>query len=238
MSVTTFILGESGTGKTASMRNLKPEDTALIQVVRKPLPFKPQGWVVSAEQDEGGALKATGNPGNIYVTDDSAQICAILPKIKKDIIVIDDFQYIMANEFMRGVTTEAKGNEQFMKFNKIARHAWDILQAAANLPDNKRVYILSHTQTDDFGKTKAKTIGKLLDEKITLEGLFTIVLKTEAAGGKYVFHTQNSGSDTVKSPMGLFDVDTVDNDLSAVDNAIRAYYGITTEKETANVQTQ
>ena len=91
MSVTTFILGESGTGKTASMRNLKPEDTALIQVVRKPLPFKPQGWVVSAEQDEGGALKATGNPGNIYVTDDSAQICAILPKIKKDIIVIDDF---------------------------------------------------------------------------------------------------------------------------------------------------
>ena len=63
MSVTTFILGESGTGKTASMRNLKPEDTALIQVVRKPLPFKPQGWAVSAEQDEGGALKATGNPG-------------------------------------------------------------------------------------------------------------------------------------------------------------------------------
>lgn len=95
-----------------------------------------------------------------------------------------------------------------------------------------------NTQTDDFGKTKAKTIGKLLDEKITLEGLFSIVLKTEAAGGKYVFHTQNSGSDTVKSPMGLFDADTVDNDLSAVDNAIRAYYGITTEKETANVQTQ
>ena len=157
---------------------------------------------------------------------DSQQICTILQKTSKDIIIIDDFQYIMANEFMRGVTVEAKGNEQFMKFNRIAKNTWDILQTANALPENKRVYILSHTQTDDFGKTKAKTIGKLLDEKITLEGLFTIVLRTQAVNGNYSFLTQNNGSDTVKSPMGLFESQQIDNDLAQIDSEICNYYEI------------
>lgn len=233
MSITTFVLGESGTGKSASMRNLDPVQTALIQIVKKPLPFRPKGWAVAAENN-GIKLEKTGDSGNIYITDQSADICHILPKISKDIIVIDDFQYLMANEFMRGVTTESKGNEQFMKFNKIARHAWDVIQAATNLPSNKRVYVLAHTQTDDFGKTKAKTIGKLLDEKITLEGLFTIVLRTEVLNNQYTFRTQNNGADTVKTPMGMFENENINNDLKAVDKAICNYYQIE-PKETENV---
>lgn len=134
MSVSVFILGESGTGKTASMRNLNPDDVCLIQAVKKPLPFRPKGWKTAAEQDEEGRLKKVGDSGNIYITDDSQQICTVLQKTGKDIIIIDDFQYIMANEFMRGVTAEAKGNEQFMKFNRIAKNAWDILQTANSLP--------------------------------------------------------------------------------------------------------
>ncbi|RPD83340.1 ATP-binding protein [Neisseria weixii] len=224
MAILTMILGESGTGKTTSLRNLNPENTALIQIVRKPLPFKPKGWQVRAE-NTGSGWERVSDSGNIYVTDAAEVICANLPKIKKDIIVIDDFQYLMANEFMRGVTTEAKGNEQFMKFNRIAKNAWDVITTAANLSPGKRVYILSHTQTDDFGKTKVKTVGKLLDEKITLEGLFSIVLRTEAANGNYSFRTQNNGMDTVKSPMGMFESPNIPNDLQAVDTAICGYYG-------------
>lgn len=237
MSVSVFILGESGTGKTASMRNLNPDDMCLIQAVKKPLPFRPKGWKTVAEQDEKGNLKKVGDSGNIYITDDSQQICTILQKTSKDIIIIDDFQYIMANEFMRGVTVEAKGNEQFMKFNRIAKNTWDILQTANALPENKRVYILSHTQTDDFGKTRVKTIGKLLDEKITLEGLFTIVLRTQAVNGNYSFLTKNNGSDTVKSPMGLFESQQIDNDLAQIDSEICNYYDIQ-PKGNSNVQAQ
>lgn len=236
MSITTFVLGESGTGKTASMMNLPPENTALIQVIGKPLPFRPTGWVIAAEHDENGKFRKVGD-GNIYVTDHSETICQILPKIKKDIIVIDDFQYLMANEFMRGVTADVKGNERFMQFNYIARHAWDVIQTANSLPAEKRVYILSHTQTDDFGKVKAKTVGKLLDEKITLEGMFTIVLRTETTDGHYRFRTKNSGNDTVKSPIGLFEDDLIENDLKQIDKMICDYYEINhnPEKETENV---
>jgi hypothetical protein len=151
-----------------------------------------------------------------------------MQRTHKTIIVIDDFQYILANEFMRRVTDNEVGNSAFQKYNEIARSAWDILMGAASLADEKRVYILSHTSTDDFGKTKIKTIGKLLDEKIVMEGLVTIVLKTVVQNGKYLFSTHNSGSDTTKSPLGLFADDLIENDLNAVDRAICDYYGITT----------
>jgi hypothetical protein len=119
------------------------------------------------------------------------------------------------------------GNAAFAKYNEIARHAWDVLMAANSLPDHKRVYVLSHTNTDEFGKVKIKTIGKLLDEKIVLEGLVSIVLRTMKINDQYLFATQNSGSDTVKSPIGLFESEQIENDLLAVDKAITEYYGIT-----------
>lgn len=215
MSVATMILGESGTGKSTSLRNFDPEHTFLIQPVRKPLPFRSKDW------------KPVGpDGGSIYVTDDSAKIVSAMNRTRKEIIVIDDFQYLLANEFMRRVTDVAKGNEAFAKYNEIARHAWDVLMAATSLPDNKRVYILSHTSTDDFGKTKIKTIGKLLDEKIVMEGLVTIVLRTVVQNGNYLFSTRNSGADTVKSPLGLFEDELIENDLAAVDSAIFNYYGL------------
>lgn len=218
MSIATMIIGESGTGKSASMRNLDPAKTLLIQAVRKPLPFKSSGWK-PAVKDKGGS---------VFVTDDSQKIVAAMQRTEKEVIVIDDFQYILANEFMRRVTDVEVGNAAFAKYNEIARHAWDILMAASGLSDSKRVYILSHSSTDDFGKTKIKTIGKLLDEKIVMEGLVTIVLRTDVSDGEYTFTTRNSGRDTVKSPMGLFDADRVPNDLAAVDSAIAAFYDITT----------
>lgn len=209
MSIATLILGESGTGKSFSLHNLKPEETLLIQAVRKPLPFRSKGWKPVVK----------GEGGSIYVTDDSANIVKAMQRTEKKIIVVDDFQYVLANEYMR--RSEERG---FDKFSDIGRHAWDILTAANDLAADVRVYILGHTQADDQGRIKVKTIGKMLDEKITVEGMFTIVLRTSVINDQYVFSTRNNGQDTVKSPVGLFDSPHIDNDLAAVDAAIVTYY--------------
>lgn len=216
MSIACMIIGESGTGKSTSLRNLDPNNTLLIQAVKKPLPFRSTNWKPVVK----------GQGGSVYVTDNSAHIVAAMQRTDKEIIVIDDFQYCLANEFMRRVTDNEQGNSAFAKYNEIARHAWDILMAASSLPDHKRVYILSHTSTDDFGKTKIKTIGKLLDEKIVMEGLVTIVLRTGVTNGEYTFSTKNNGQDTVKTPMQMFDDDQIPNDLAFVDKSIVEYYGI------------
>lgn len=216
MSTATLILGESGTGKSTSMRNLDPARTLLIQMVKKPLPFRSADWK---------RFDKTACPGgNIFLSDNAQTICGLMQKTRRDIIVIDDFQYLLANEYMR--RSEEKG---FDKFSDIGRHAWDVLTMANNLPDHVRVYILGHTQSDEFGRVKIKTIGKLLDEKITVEGMFSIVLRTQVRDGEYLFSTKNNGLDTVKSPIGLFADDLIPNDLAAVDTAICEYYELTTE---------
>ncbi len=218
MSIATMIIGESGTGKSTSLRNLDPSNVLLIQVVKKPLPFRSKDWKPATQE----------NPnGSIFVTDNSEKIVACMKRTAKDVIVIDDFQYVMANEFMRRVTDNETGNSAFAKYNEIARHAWDVLTAATSLADTKRVYLLSHTSTDEFGKTKIKTIGKLLDEKIVMEGLVTIVLRTAVINDQYLFRTRNNGNDTVKSPIDLFADETIHNDLAAVDQAICEFYGLT-----------
>lgn len=213
MSIATLIIGESGTGKSSSLRNLDPADTLLIQAIRKPLPFRATGW---------GFLDKDKNPGgNIIVTDDHARIMSLMSKTTRKVIVIDDFQYMLANEFMR--RSEEVG---FQKFTDLARHAWEVFGHASKLADDVRVYFLSHSDTNDSGHTKCKTIGKLLDEKITVEGMFTVVLRTAIDGSNYQFRTRNSGFDTVKSPIGMFDADAIPNDLRAVDEAICSYYEI------------
>lgn len=210
MGTTVMILGESGTGKSASMRNLDPTEVLLIQPVRKPLPFRAAGW-----RRYGPDVK----DANIFQTDDARKIVAALQRTQRKIVVIDDFQYIMANEFMR--RTNETG---FSKFTEIGKNAWDILNAANDLPEDVRVYIMSHVETADDGRTKIKTIGRMLDEKITLEGMVTIVLRTVVRDGQYLFATRNNGSDTTKTPMGLFDAELIDNDLAQVDQAIQGYY--------------
>ena len=208
MSIATFILGESGTGKSTSMRSMDPAQTLLIQAIKKPLPFRSDGW-----------RYVTKDGGNMIVRDNAADIIELMHRTRREVIVLDDYQYILANEFMR--RTDERG---FDKFTDIGKHAWEIIRAAADLPEHKRVYVLSHTETTDAGRVKAKTIGRMLDEKITLEGMFSIVLRTAVINDQYVFRTRNNGSDTVKTPLGMFDTETIPNDLAAVDAAIVDYY--------------
>lgn len=216
MSTAVMILGESGTGKSTSLRNLDPEQCLLIQAVRKPLPFRAKGWAPYSKVNK---------TGSVIVTDNPAHIEGAMRTVMRPITIIDDFQYVLANEYMR--RSDEKG---FEKFTDIGRHAWDILTAASALADERRVYILAHTQSDDNGRTKMKTIGKLLDEKITPEGMVTICLRTVVRDGAYFFRTQNDGADTVKSPMGMFADLLVDNDLAAIDGAICDYYEIPTNR--------
>ncbi|SDV49241.1 AAA family ATPase [Chitinasiproducens palmae] len=213
MSIATLILGQSGTGKSTSMRNIDPADVLLIQTIRKPLPFKASGWKVASKETP---------QGSIFQTDDWSKMIAVMTRTKRKVIVIDDFQYLLANEFMK--RSDERG---FDKFTDIGKHAWSVLTAAGELPDDVRVYILSHTEEDQAGTTKMKTIGKMLDEKITIEGMVTIVLRTAVLDGQYYFTTRNNGRDTVKSPMGLFDHDMIDNDLAAVDQRICEFYDLT-----------
>ncbi|MFN3888117.1 MAG: ATP-binding protein [Aquabacterium sp.] len=218
MSIATLILGESGTGKSTSMRNLTPARCLLIQAVRKPLPFRSAGWRPWNAK--------TG--GNLITSDDPVFIERAMRQSPHEIVILDDWQYILANEFMR-----RSGEKGFDKFTEIGRHAWDLLMAANDLAPDRRVYIMAHTQTDDLGNTRIKTIGRLLDEKITPEGLFSIVLRTRVSDGHYFFATVNSGTDTVKSPMGLFSEQLIENDLAAVDAAICDYYSIGARMEAA-----
>lgn len=211
MSVATMILGRSGTGKTASLRNMNPADTLLIQVIAKPLPFPSKDWA-----------RISKDGGNVIVSSNHEQICNAMRKTQRSIIVIDDLQYLLATEFM-----ERAHETGYNKFTEMARHYYDVLTCATSLAEHKRVYLLSHIDTTDTGEVKAKTIGKLLDEKITVEGLLTIVLRTHVINGQYVFSTRNSGNDSVKTPMGMFDAEHIDNDLKAVDDAIISYYDLT-----------
>ena len=205
IGIPVMVLGESGTGKSASLRNFHPDEVGIINVSGKPLPFKNQ-------------LK-------VYKTDKYENVRKMLlsrPNIPA--FVIDDAQYLMANEFMR--RSDERGYD---KFTEIAKNFWSLVQevVAQQMPDDQIVYFLMHTDTADDGRVRAKTIGKMLNEKITLEGLFTIVLRTAVSDGVYTFRTVNSGSDTVKTPMGMFQTSEIDNDLKAVDTVIREYYGIT-----------
>ena len=202
MGLPVLIIGESGSGKSTSMRNFQPGELGIINVSRKPLPFRT-------------SLKCVN-------TDNYMQIDDTITKAKAKSLVIDDAQYLMANEFMRN--TKVNG---YQKFTDIALNFWTLVQTVVNdLPDQKIVYFMAHTERDASGNEKMKTIGKMLDEKITIEGLFTIVMKTVVQDGRYMFSTQTNGQDTVKTPMGMFDQPLIDNDLRMVDMTIREYYGL------------
>ena len=203
-----LILGASGTGKSASMRNFSKDEILIINVAGKDMPFK---------EPKGGFEKLN--------TDQYRDIKRAMTNTKKKVIVIDDCQYLMANEFMRRATEKG-----YDKFTEIAQNFWDLQQAISKLPEDVVVYEISHIERDQDGNEKMKTIGKMLDEKITVEGMFSIVLKTVVNDGNYYFQTQNSGKDTCKSPIGLFNSMLIDNDLKKVDNLIRDYYDLSEAK--------
>lgn len=198
-----YVLGKSGTGKSYSLRNFPKDKIAVVNVQGKILPFKGAGQIEQTAVDTSDKIiKCLTEYAKHYKT-----------------IVIDDYQYTMANEFMR--RSYEKGYD---KFTEIGRHAWDIANTVTTLPQDVIVYILCHIDRDDEGNEKIKTIGKLLDEKICLEGMSTIVLKTNVSDGVYSFVTQNNGRDTTKSPAGMFPTYAIENDLWYVDQKIRNYY--------------
>ena len=216
MAVIVLIIGESGTGKSTSLRNFKKGEASIVNVSKKPLPFK--------------------NDLAMLKSDNYKEIETILKRANSKSIIIDDAQYLMAFEYMH--RAKEKG---FEKFTDIGSNFFNLTQTALSLPDDKIVYFLSHIERTKDCSEKCKTIGNMLDEKITLEGLFTIVLKTVVTldgsnQRQFCFATINNGSDTVKTPMGMFENALIPNDLKAVDTVIREYYGLPkndiTQKET------
>jgi hypothetical protein len=211
-----MIIGDSGSGKSRSLKDMDPASTFIIQTIRKSLPFK--GW-----REKWSEATAENPKGNYAVQDDPAAILNFMtaisarrPEIKN--IVIDDAQYIMGNEFMRSAMETG-----YTKFTRIGLSFWTLAMEARKLRGDLRVTFLMHSETTDAGQIKAKTIGKMLDDKITLEGMFTIVLRAAVRDGKHVFLTKNSGNDTVKAPEDMFPAPEIENNLSQVLEAINAY---------------
>ena len=214
MSEIIAIVGQTGSGKSTSITELNPKETAVIGCTNKALPFR--GWKKSY---------VSGKGGNYLISADSKTIVTALrilsesrPEIKN--IIIDDFQYLMSTEFMN--RSDEKGSNGWDKYIDIARHAWDVITTARELREDIKVFFMTHDETvqESFApKRKIKTVGKMLDEKVTLEGLFTVVLFTDVTknteNGKleYKFITQNDGSTTGKSPRGMFEEMLIPNDL-------------------------
>ncbi len=214
MSNITLIMGESGTGKSTSIRTLDPMETYVINVLDKPLPFRAfrKNYIKHTKEAQ----------GNYTATDNGDLILRVLSGIDKTMphiktIIIDDFQYIMANEFMRRSLELG-----YKKFSEIGKTAHAILTEGAKLRDDLDVFILSHTEIDEDGKLKCKTIGKMLDQNVTLEGMFTII-KDES----YKFLTQHDGKRIAKSPMDMFEDKLIDNDLLAIKAKMAEYYSDT-----------
>ena len=206
MGIPVLILGESGSGKSASMRNFEPEDVTIFNVAAKPLPFKKKL-----------PKKATADYGVIM---------EIISKSQKKTFVIDDSQYLMCFESFRRAKETGFG-----KFTDFALNFYNLVQfVIRRTPPDVIVYFLHHTESDsNTGKVKAKTMGKMLDSQLTLEGLFSIVLICTTDGKNHSFITQSDGFTTAKSPMEMFP-DVIDNDLKSVDQTIREYYELN-EKE-------
>lgn len=203
MAQKVLIMGESGTGKSTSLRNCDPALTAVVNPVGKPLPFKNHFEMLNNETDARKIVK--------YMKE---QVVA-----GKKLIVVDDFQYILAVPYMNRIKETG-----WDKYNDFGANYFEIIDCCKDLPDDVVVAYMTHLETLDNGLTTVKLIGKLLREKITIEGLFTVVLRTGVNEAKYYFYTQNSGKDTVKSPLGMFPAYVIDNDLNYVVDKIRNYY--------------
>lgn len=201
MGIPVLILGESGSGKSTSMRNFEAQEVGIFNVASKPLPFRRKLAVAN---------------GMGY-----QQITGALARANRNCYVVDDSQALMA--FQMFSKAKEKGYD---KFTDIAVSFYNLLQfIIQKTPDDCIVYLLHHTEQTDTGKIKAKTVGKMLDNQLTVEGLFSIVLLARTDGKEHWFETQSDGFTTCKSPMEMFP-GRMDNDLKAVDDAIREYWDL------------
>lgn len=205
MGLPVLVLGYSGSGKSSSMRNFEPDKLTLVNVNGKYLPFR-------------GAFNEKLNSDNYQ------DIIRFIKNAKTKTIVVDDSQYLLANEFMR------RGNEKgYDKFTEIGNHFWNLIRSVEALAGDVIVYFLHHIESTDDGRLKAKTVGKMLDEKINVEGMFSIVIRTDVSEDGYQFATQSDGCDPCKTPIGMFSEPMIPNDLRLVDETIRTYYGLVPE---------
>lgn len=214
MSNNVLIIGETGSGKSSSIRNLNPKETFIINVLGKPLPFKSSSKMYKNNKDNSSNLFVSDNHRDIVKT--IHYIDSKMPNIKN--VIIDDFQFIMANEFMNRALEKG-----FEKFSQIGQHAWIVLDAICRMRDDITTFTMSHSETDSMGRSKCKTIGRMLDEKITIESMFTVVLHAKCDDGKYLFLTNNDGFSIAKSPMEMFETQYIDNDLNSITEVINNY---------------
>lgn len=213
MAQVVLILSPSGGGKSSSMRNFAHDELALVNVINKPLPFK-------------------GKFDSTLATDNYDKIKLGLAGTSKNAIVIDDAGYLITNFFMRNhANSIQRGNNAFAIYNQMADDFWSLIEfCKKQLSPQKIVYFMMHEDNDELNGVKPKTIGKLLDDKVNILGLMSIVLRAAYDNGEYVFHTNAATGQVSKSPIGMFDdieggkSGTIPNDLKAVDAAIRAYY--------------
>jgi hypothetical protein len=200
MGIPVLILGESGSGKTYSIKNMDPEKVGVFLVEKPRLPFRKQ-------------FKTCQGGGYFPIMKALAE-----PNLKQ--YVIDDSQYLLVNEFF-----DRAGETGYQKFTDMALNFRNLIHfVIRKTPDDVIVYFLHHTDTDSNGRIKAKTIGRMLDEKLTVEGLFDIVLRTQVDPDGHWFITKTNGQDTVKTPEDMFPAARIENDLAAVDKTIRNYY--------------
>lgn len=204
MGVAVLVLGASGSGKSASMRNFKENDVRILNVASKPLPFRNVNKLKKADKATYAMIKGAVKSGQTLS------------------YVVDDAQYLMAFESFDKINETG-----YSKFSAMAKNYEDMLRTIQEdtSPDTI-VYIMQHIDKDDDGNIKAKTLGKMLDQQLTIEGLFSIVLLAKAEERRHFFVTQSDGTNPCKSPMGMFDEIEIDNDLKMVDDTIREYYGM------------
>lgn len=223
---TIAIVGESGTGKSTSLRNLNPEETFIISTTGKPLPFRAWKKKYIPIKIEGKNVS-----GNYYVSSKWDQILKILqiidkmmPQIKQ--VIIDDFQYVLSYEFVDRATEVG-----YTKFSELAQHAMEILRYSEKMREDCKMIFLTHSENvgDNVNpKFVIKTVGKLLSEKVTLEGLFTYIFFTKVSEGdsgkmEYKLITNNDGTCVAKTSFGMFEDLEIDNDLNEIIHVIDAY---------------
>lgn len=203
MGIPVLILGESGSGKSTSLRNFEPNELVIYNVAGKPLPFR-----------KGAKMNRADNATYSVIRQNMGR-----KRFKR--YVIDDSQYLLCFELF-----DRSAETGYTKFTEMANHFYSLIKfVIKEMPADTIVYFLHHIEQQD-GKTKAKTIGKMLDEKLTVEGLFSIVLMAINKDGEHLFLTQSDGTNTVKTPLEMFEKDEIDNDLKLVDTTIRKYYEI------------
>lgn len=217
MSNSILILGESGSGKSTSFRNLNSQETFIINVLGKPFPFR--GGNKSYQP-----VSADRKSGNLFSSDSSENVIKAIqfinkcrPEIKN--LIIDDFSYLMTNEFMH-----RSSERGFDKYSEMAKNAWQIIREVNAVRADLDCFVIAHSEADDHGRVKCKTIGKVLSNKVVIEGMVTCVLHALVVEGRYKFLTQDNGTYLAKSPMHMFDDLFIDNDLAYVKERMNKYF--------------